>query len=197
LPVGNDVVDLGDPENQPEAIHPRWDSRVFTPQELDTLAAAPSLHRTRWMLWAAKESAFKAAMKMDPGLAFFPRAFAVELLDDASARVVHEVGRFQVRLDVTVEYAHAVATPEGSPQASSRVRRLQDGGSPSRQVREMARLAIGSSMDVEPSDIEVSVAGVPVVSQGGVALALDLSLSHHGRFMGCAWLRSEYPAGVW
>jgi hypothetical protein len=52
----------------------------------------------------------------------------------------------------------------------------------------MACLVIGSSMDVEPSHFEVSAAGVPVVSQRGMALGLDLSLSHHGRFMGCAWL---------
>jgi phosphopantetheinyl transferase (holo-ACP synthase) len=187
LPVGNDVVDLGDPENQPGAIHPRWDSRVFTAEELRVLATASWPHGTRWTLWAAKEGAFKAARKIDPRLSFFPRAFAVELLDDASARVVHEVGRFQVRLDVTVEYAHAVAALEGSLPASSRIGRLQDGVSASRQVRNLACLAIGSSPDFEPSPVEISAAGVPAVSMGGVALEVDLSLSHHGRFMACAW----------
>jgi phosphopantetheinyl transferase (holo-ACP synthase) len=57
LLVGNDVVDLRDPENQPEAIHPRFDDRVFTWAERARILAAGSPHRMRWVLWAAKESA--------------------------------------------------------------------------------------------------------------------------------------------
>ncbi len=34
-----------------------------------------------WMLWAAKEAAFKAAVKLKPGTAFIPRAYAVALAD--------------------------------------------------------------------------------------------------------------------
>ena len=85
--VGNDVVDLLDPQSQPGAIHPRWDARVFTAFEQATLAEALSAHVTRWKLWAAKESAFKVAKKMHPGLSFFPTSFQVELLDETTCYV--------------------------------------------------------------------------------------------------------------
>ena len=38
--LGNDIVDLGDPETRPGARHPRFDARVFTREERAALAAA-------------------------------------------------------------------------------------------------------------------------------------------------------------
>ncbi|MDA3949206.1 MAG: 4'-phosphopantetheinyl transferase superfamily protein [Spirochaeta sp.] len=40
--------------------------------------------RALWALWAAKEAAFKAAVKAIPGLAFSPRSFRIELLPSPS-----------------------------------------------------------------------------------------------------------------
>jgi len=89
LLVGNDVVDLRDPENQPGAIHPRFDERVFTPVERARLTDEATAHRTRWLMWAAKESAFKVARKLDPGVRFLPRRFRVDFEGDALAVVRH------------------------------------------------------------------------------------------------------------
>ena len=63
--VGNDVVDLHDPQSQPEALHPRFDARVFSLGEREALGASSSPHSLRWSLWAAKESAYKLAKKLD------------------------------------------------------------------------------------------------------------------------------------
>ncbi|MFB3117247.1 MAG: 4'-phosphopantetheinyl transferase superfamily protein, partial [Myxococcota bacterium] len=72
--VGNDVVDLHDPETLQEALHPRFDARVFTSVELEALSvsapASASRHELRWTLWAAKESAYKLAKKLDPSVRF-------------------------------------------------------------------------------------------------------------------------------
>ena len=35
--LGNDVVDLGDPECREARLHPRFDARVFTPEERTAL----------------------------------------------------------------------------------------------------------------------------------------------------------------
>jgi hypothetical protein len=133
------------------------------------------------------------ARKIDPQLPFFPSSFAVELRDRATAHVHHEIGRFTVRLDETAERVHAVATPEGSSPALWKLGTLRLGANfASGQVRDMARCGIGSMLDLDPSEIEISsVAGAPVASSGGVDLPVDLSLSHHGRFVACAWLPAE------
>ena len=71
--VGNDVVDLVDPETLREEQHPRFDERVYAPEELALLQRSESEHVTRWLLWAAKEAAYKAEKRDAPDTVFSPR----------------------------------------------------------------------------------------------------------------------------
>ena len=214
--VGNDIVDLHDPWSQPENIHDRFDSRAFTPAERSRIGEGRSGHHLRWSLWAAKESAFKIARKLDRDVKFFPGDFAVRMFDDARAEVTHRVGRFTVWFERADGWVHAVAMPETDPGSAkdtppagvgSRVRRVAEdaGGSSdekagvrgeapdrrsrsSERVRDVARAAVGSLMNVCPSDIEIqSDAGIPTLHRAGKRLPVDLSMSHDGRFVACAW----------
>ena len=112
MPVGNDVVDLRHPLCQPDAIHPRFDSRAFSAREIALLVATQKAHQMRWSLWAAKESAFKALRKLDSQVRFIPRDFEVRLSDDR-AEVTHRLGRFSVWLDYTDQWVHALASQSG------------------------------------------------------------------------------------
>ena len=38
--IGNDVVDLADPDADPGRLHPRFDGRVFDPSEHALIAAS-------------------------------------------------------------------------------------------------------------------------------------------------------------
>ena len=239
--VGNDIVDLHDPWSQPENIHGRFDSRAFTGPERTQIGGSGSPHQFRWSLWAAKESAFKIARKLDRDVRFFPRDFAVRMLGDVRAEVTHQTGRFSVWFERADEWLHAVAvheTDHGSAAdkppvgVGSRVRRLTvtslaegEEGAPneemagaavrgashrgasgrgasscadrsSRRVREVARAAVGSLMKVCPSEIEVvSEAGIPTLHRRDERLSLDLSMSHDGRFVACAWAEAGGRAG--
>jgi len=77
LVIGNDIVDLTTPENRGKSGDRRFRARVCTAAEADWIDASPSPDTALWMLWAAKESAFKAALKLRPGLTFRPREYAV------------------------------------------------------------------------------------------------------------------------
>jgi len=207
LLVGNDVVDLRDPENQPGAIHPRFDERVFTWGERARILAAASPHQMRWALWAAKESSYKVARKIDPRVCFSPRAFVVRIPGgDIGARqaslaeVSHAVGRFQVWLEGTDEWVHAVASISGTGVAKAgwelrslgrAAARRVPGREASERVRQLARSALASALSIVPSDIVIAAAAkrVPRVWWRGRRLAIDLSFSHHGRFVACAWGR--------
>lgn len=205
--VGNDVVDLRDPENQPEAIHSRFDDRVFTWNERARILAAGSPHRMRWALWAAKESAYKVARKLDSRVYFSPRAFTVRIPggetegpDPYLAEVSHAAGQFQVCLEATDEWVHAVASVTGTGVAKANwqlrsmgreaARRIP-GMEASARVRKLARSAIASALSAVPSDIVIAAAAkrIPSVTWRGHRLPVDLSFSHHGRFVACAWGR--------
>ena len=207
-------MDLRDPENQPDVLHPRFDLRVFSAFERARLAADASAHATRWKMWAAKESAFKVARKLDERARFLPLRFRVRLLDGTRAVVRHAADRFDVRFEETEDWVHAVATrwgesvealpsfavealPSLSVEAlpSFAAEPLRRGCAAAAQasgrVRELARGAIGRVMSIAPSEIEISRIGrIPVALRDRIPLDIDFSLSHHGRFLACAWSRS-------
>jgi phosphopantetheinyl transferase (holo-ACP synthase) len=83
--IGNDIVDLNHPGNRGKSRDRRFVSRVFTAEEQERIDGAAAPDALLWMLWAAKEAAFKAAVKRKPGTAFIPRAYAVTLADFSSA----------------------------------------------------------------------------------------------------------------
>ena len=206
MPIGNDVVDLGHPRCQPDTIHPRFDSRAFSAQEIEFLAASDVAHRTRWSLWAAKESAFKAARKLDPLIRFIPRDFEVFPVGrnaDGHARpwaeVVHRRGRFDIWLDHADHWVHAAASHgggepgfrvDGDPSANPGP---EDDGC-SRRVRKLAGDALGAVLDIPAGEIRiVSTDRIPQARRGPAPLPIDLSLSHDGRFIACAWRSTRSP----
>jgi phosphopantetheinyl transferase (holo-ACP synthase) len=195
LLVGNDVVDLHDPESQPAALHARFDVRVFTFDELRALNASASLHELRWTLWAAKESVYKVAKKLDPAVRFLPRDFLVRWVAEGRARVIHETGSFEVRVERTHEWIWAVATHTAAGAASiehpvnTGIERLEaPGADASQSVREFVRAALGSRMDLPPGEVRIAAdRGIPVALWRNRRLPVDVSLSHHGRFVAWAW----------
>jgi phosphopantetheinyl transferase (holo-ACP synthase) len=196
--VGNDVVDLDDPETRLDGLHPRWSERVFSDAEREALHASRSRHRLHWALWAAKESAFKARKRLDPSAVFSPRLFEVELSDlpatgdaVATGRVVHrgeavsQGEAFSLEVHVDGSSVHAMATSEDEAGAQVLCGVHESRGDPSGAARRLAALAIGSALRIDP-------AGVRVVGRPPVARLRDgrtdfaLSLSHHGRFVAFA-----------
>lgn len=191
MPVGNDVVDLGDPETRPGATHPRFDARVFDDDERRALGESSTRVRLRWTFWAAKESAFKAARKLDPDVRFLPRRFSVHMLDELQAEVRHRICRFHVRLEQARDWVHATAAPAGRGRRPPdfRVERLEGTGAEARaRVRELA-LDVLAPLLPDASDRAriVTSRGIPELRDGGRRLPVDLSLSHHGRLVACAW----------
>jgi phosphopantetheinyl transferase (holo-ACP synthase) len=189
--VGNDVVDLADPEAGLSGLHPRFGERVFGAAERRALEASRSRHRLHWALWAAKESAYKARKRLDPGAVFAPREYEVELSPLPAAggvavgRVFHRGDVFALEVSVDGASVHAVATSEG--EAGGRVlwRVERAGCDPSVAARRLAATAIGSALGLDPAGLRI-VGRPPVVTDGDRRLPAEVSLSHHGRFVAFA-----------
>jgi hypothetical protein len=193
--IGNDVVDLGDADSRIAGHHPRFDRRVFAPSERDLIEAAPDAERVRWLLWAAKESAYKAARRLDARTPFSPVHFVVSLVSETVARVDGAGGPYDVDLDAGAELVHAVARARdvGSATVYSAVARLGPGGAaitPSAAVRRVTVTTLAHLLDVPEDDLAIDRDGrVPWLRVRGRPAAVDLSLSHHGRFVAfaCRW----------
>lgn len=199
MSLGNDVVDLGDPETCLDGLHPRFAERVFTPAEREALDASAERAVLHWALWAAKESAYKALARACPRTVFSPRAFEVELPappgGDAVAvgRVRHGGRSFALEVSRQGDALHAVAwddtgeRPGGGAMLSEVA--LAD-GEPGAAVRRLAVRAVGVML---PGHEPIRVVGRPPVAVGAAGpLELVLSLSHHGRFVAFACAHGRY-----
>jgi len=181
--LGNDVVDLGDPETRAEARHPGFDRRVFGEAERRALARGPEC--LRWALWAAKEAAYKAARQGDPRALFSPQRFQVELDGGFRGRVRHPGGTLPVRVTRRGDCLHALAG--GSGRSRWRVAE-RSGGDASAEVRALARRQLARALGCPAGELEIARQGrIPRVRRDTLPLALDLSLSHHGRYLALAW----------
>jgi len=181
--IGNDVVDLGDADSRIAGHHPRFDQRVFAPSERDLIEAAPDAERVRWLLWAAKESAYKAARKAYRATVFSPARFVVDLDGTEHATVTAGERRFTVDLVRTKDYVHAVARAADDPPAPAcaAVGTVPAGTSDSTAVRRLAIDTLERALGT--NGLEIGRDGrVPLLLRHGRPVAADLSLSHHGRF---------------
>lgn len=191
--LGNDVIDLADPETWPGACHPRFEQRVFTSAERAAIAASPRPALARWVHWAAKESAYKAARRHAAATVFAPRRFAVELAGGSGA-VRHGADRFRLRVRLLGDAVHAVAwEPAATGLLVADVARVGAAVTPaalSAAVRALAVRTIAAALGVADAHLTVTrAAGAPpCLLRDGHPERAVLSLSHHGHLVAFACL---------
>jgi len=192
--IGNDVVDLGDADSRVAGHHPRFDDRVFTSTERDLIAANAAGERVRWLLWAAKESAYKAVRREDVRAVFSPSHFVVRMTPGSPATVEAEGRTFDVEFSGDEEHVHAIAYGHGDADAVvyGAVARLVPGAAstPSEVVRRITLTTLSRLLGVAVADLAIDRDGrVPTLRLRGRPCAAEISLSHHGRFVAfaCRW----------
>ncbi|HEU6450356.1 MAG TPA: 4'-phosphopantetheinyl transferase superfamily protein [Gemmatimonadaceae bacterium] len=100
--IGNDLVDLRAREAAGKSGDARFVKRVFTAREAELIAASSSPDIALWLLWAAKEAAYKVARKLSPTVIFAHSRYEVVpdegALEPGDAGVsVLRSGRVEVR----------------------------------------------------------------------------------------------------
>jgi phosphopantetheine--protein transferase-like protein len=202
--VGNDVVDLKDPENIGKSRDDRFLGRVFTDGERELIASAPSSDTLLWSLWAAKEAAYKVVSSADPAVCSIPHRYRVVLdAEDATRKIVRLAGkvitpRGELVLEVAVsaDWVHALAAgaEEALKRLCWRVKRLEGGKgavNPSAFVRGALLREIARRLDCPVGDLSVvknpDGLGAPRVLFRGELLVAEVSLSHDGRFAAFAF----------
>ncbi len=192
--VGNDVVDLDDPETATEGLNRRFDRRVFSADELRRLAVADDARTLRWTLWAAKESAYKLAKRSDPETVFAHSLFQTDLGEYGCWTVRH--GEWSCAVSVSHEGSaiHAIATPDhcDRQRVITGLGHVLEGDDPSARVRELATKLVARHLQIEPAVITITAGEhrIPVLRVDGQPLG-HLSLSHHGTLSAFAWMAPQ------
>ena len=188
--IGNDIVDLADSETRSGACHSRFDRRVFSPAELELLATTRSRVRMRWILWSAKEAAYKAARQACATTVFSPSRFVVRLNGALHGFVCHGSRRWIVRIRLDGDCVHAVVNDEKfHADTIWGARRLtaEEQGDPSQGARRLAVATVAARLGLPAAQLRIERSGrIPQLRFDSAALRADLSLSHHGSFAGFA-----------
>jgi phosphopantetheinyl transferase (holo-ACP synthase) len=188
--VGNDVVDLADPAIARHHEDTRFVARVCGDDERARVTTARAL----WTLFAAKEAAYKALMKLGESPGFGHRAIRV-----APELDVVSWGKQRLRLTVTgdSEHVHAVAWTDASRTPVARAGRLQAGEGESEGARRVLRALAAEALGCNPDALAVlrdPAPGAwdgfspPRLERSGERVDADVSLSHDGRFVAAAAL---------
>jgi len=205
--LGNDVVDLKDPDTQPETFRPRFDARVFDATERRAIAKDPDPHARRWAHWAAKEAAYKLAKQVDPSFIFSPVTLvarfdpptllhANHLERRGTLELPHSIAPalrlLELRSEETPDRVHVRALPKGSDWEAV-VSSVDEAPADtpefdaSASVRTLAREVIARDLGIEADRVSIGRRGkIPTVEIDGARSTIALSLSHHGRFVACS-----------
>lgn len=192
--IGNDIVDLDDPETDVGASHPRFEQRVFSAAERAWIARSGAPREELWTFWAAKEAAYKLLRASDPSTVFSPSTFEVRRIRPSRAEVRWRGKLVSVDLDVRPSSIHAIAQTVAHRRTVSGFARCH-GGDPSRVARALAIESLSPHMRAAPGGLRIErVRGRPpaLLCENQPTSAV-LSLSHHGRFVAFA---CELPPGA-
>lgn len=196
--VGNDVVDLDDPDIASSHLRDRFVERVCDPAERARVRSASDPKVLLWTMFAAKEAAYKVLVKLGCAPGFAHRRLGVA----ADLRSVRFEGvRLRLWIDRRVDGAvHAVAST-GARAPLSDVRRVAfttggpraDAGVAARRLacvrvaRSVGRPAAALAIERAPLEESWDGFGPPVLlCDGRPCPGADVSLSHDGRFVAFA-----------
>jgi phosphopantetheinyl transferase (holo-ACP synthase) len=204
--IGNDIVDLTDPQNMGKSRDTRFVNRVFGPGEQELISRAENQDAVLWALWAGKETAYKLVKKHDPSATSIPRLYKVSL-DCAEGSVCISpgsnaltgcvdtpYGRIEIKVFITSDYVHCIGTTSTPDEMDALVWHV-DRMSPDSQVspdyesafvRKALKQRLSKYFYESPENIEIRRdksyygLGPPFVCINGEAAAIDISLSHDG-----------------
>lgn len=197
--LGNDIVDLQEARKANNWRRPRYLTKLFTWQEREWIGQSACPDDWVWMLWSAKESAYKLSRRLGAKRAYAPKCLEVQQwVKDKPNRYRLQLRTKQTELmvytDINSSFVHSVAVPNENSNWQEGILPLE--GTPrerSEQLREQvcqriaeADLAVGQ----ETYRIEKDDRGIPQVFAGRAPLPIVLSLSHHGRYGAYCWGRS-------
>jgi len=216
--VGNDIVDIKAPPARGRGADLRFMKKILTSEEILAVQGSQQPDALLWGFWAAKETAFKVRVKIDPKTVFSPRQFQVMLYflhfrhpsTFSPGRVDTPGGSVSVRIFFDDDHVRCIGAATDAGEAADPDRVLHGWGAiggakgisseslresaAARQmaIRHIARLTGRNAEEMAITRQRSSVgAAPPVLYYRGEKAPLDISLSHDERFAAYAFMPQD------
>ena len=181
--IGNDIIDLKLAEER-NPLRPRFLNKVFTGNEQEIIFEDQNPVKQAWLLWAMKESAYKAHQRRF-GLrrTFNPISQECSILFQTQTSVSGVVlmgnSTYKITAKLNNRYIHSTATalPENLKSGWKIIPASED-----LKKKLLATLCSSYGWNIKSVRIEKDKNSIPVVTVNNQPVPLAFSLSHHGKF---------------
>ena len=192
--LGNDLIDLKDPDAAGIMQNRRFLQRVYSAEELEFITQSANPFESAWLFWGAKESAFKA-LRRTRNIVFSPRNINLSfdlanvVIDNTSLRLYYSANSNYIhtccyRLPCEPLLAVAELASIKNPVAGTYSR---ESGLCRRFALEKVEKELGFTPEIRK--VEESPRHPPRLFFQNRPLPHLLSLSHHGRYGALAFYR--------
>lgn len=204
--VGNDIVDLKSPFAKGKSKDKRFTKRVLTEAEQRLVDHSPFPDDLLWIFWAAKETAYKAIAKSNPGISSAPKRYQVFIGSKKKGMRFKGVVKTPGQQVQIVVYHHGDAIhcigktgswKENGPVIHG-IQKIDDAVEPnyyqsstevSNHVRRIATEVIADHMVCDKENITIYKVShsddnaYPAVRISNRKCPIDISFSHDGRYV--------------
>ncbi|HOY12586.1 MAG TPA: 4'-phosphopantetheinyl transferase superfamily protein [Saprospiraceae bacterium] len=193
--IGNDVIDIGTTRQESNWKRKGFLQKLFTDKECQFILEGDDPEFFVWLIWSAKESAYKIVHRSQQKMFFSPKKF--EFIEDhfsnengITGRIKFEESFFDFKSKVEGDSIHTTAIPSGHL-----INYISEIFSISRTNYQTQRAGVrtalinwfgGNRDSVQSIEIRKDELGIPYVYESGVKSACLLSLAHHGGYGGFA-----------
>lgn len=210
--IGNDIVDLTHPDIRNKHLDERFINRILAAKEKLMLKASSNPKLLLWTLWSGKEAAYKVLKKLIPDMIFSHSKIIVEVGNKKDQGIVH-FGDYLLSIiwANTREWIHSLAILKKDEEKFkvleydiknldevntnmnefSKAERESIYSSQSAGVRKLCKVNLKKYNINETEIIRRPLSkkfGPPELKINNQSLKnWDLSLSHDGRFIACAF----------
>lgn len=200
--LGNDIVDLAEAQRSCDWRRPRYLEKVFTSLEQEWILSATNPDEWVWLLWSAKESAYKLCRRLGAEQAYAPKKLAIQSWKrlESNTYELHlqnEQRELLIVGELRDAYVHSVAMTMYNENRRQNIisitnhHAVQSEALRAHICQELIQ-TYGCRSDKEYR-VEKDNDGIPWVYLGQERLDIALSLSHHGSFGAYTWIEQSIP----
>ena len=193
--IGNDVIDISATRQESNWKRKGFLQKLFTEKECQFILEGDDPEFLVWLIWSAKESAYKIIHRNHQKMFFSPKQF--EFLEDHFSNENGITGRikfgescFDFKSKIERDCIHTTAIPSGhSIKYVSEIFPIVPTNYQTQRAGVRTALInwLAESMDSTQSiEVRKDDFGIPYLYESGVKSACCLSLAHHGGYGGFA-----------
>ena len=181
--IGNDIIDLRLTSGNNNWKRKGYLNKIFCEEEQDHILNSKDPELSVWLLWAMKESAYKAHQRrFDLPRRFNPKAFRCEIIEDKSTTIFGKVridtNSYHTKASISNEYIYCFATLNSSTNFVQKIY-FEPTDLKLSLINAVSQL---QNLPENKIFLKKSAQFIPYLNFENQKLFCNFSLTHHGNF---------------